>query len=264
MARRELVVLAMLGAPLAGAQHPADTDPRAELHTLETALTRAADSVARPGVFAVQAGECRGYRIAGVGAVFVLPPRALAQTLVMLRRGDGRGARRMRVVAPEFDREIRIIEQQAEALQREAVLAHQQVERAVAEVQSEIQRRQPDTPEAPEPPEQPAPPQPPTPPWTLWFDAGLDEEPAVPAATVIARMRAVLVETLSAHGSTLHALRPEETLAAAVDFVPGFAFGGAKVEKTLVVKIMKKDLDEREAGRIGVEELRARVEAAEY
>ncbi|HET7292574.1 MAG TPA: hypothetical protein VFM88_09125 [Vicinamibacteria bacterium] len=268
-------ILVACAAPLALAQHalPAEKGPRAELRALEAALARAADAVARPGVFALQSGACRGYRIEGVGAVFVLPARAVrGQGQLVRQRTDARVGRRVRAVPhSELDREIQVVEQQAEALQREAARTHQEVERAIAEVQWEIQRRHPEQPtapappEAPSPPEPPAAPEPPIPPWTLWFDAGLEDEASeAPAATVVARMRTALVDALSTHGGTLRALRPEETIAAAVDFVPGFPFGVAKVERTLVVRIRKRDLDERKAGRIGPDELKARVEVAEY
>lgn len=273
-----LPLLAALWAPVALAQRDArgaEPDPRAELRVLEVALTHAADAVARPGVFALQASACRGYRIQGVGAVFVLPARAVRpQGMFVWQRSDGRGARRVKGVPQnELDREIRLIEQQAEALQREAARAHEEVERAMAEVQGEIQRRQPEAARAsaaaaaPLPPEPPAAPEAPLPPppWTQWFDAGLEEEASeAPAAAVVARMRTALVEALSSHGGTLKSLRPEETIAAAVDFVPGVAFGGGKVEKTLVVRVHKKDLDERHAGRIGPEELKTRIEVVEY
>lgn len=283
MARLLSVLLVLLAAPGALPQRVPDAaapDTRAELRALESVLTRAADTVARPSVFALQAGACRGYRIEGVGAVFVLPARILRSgSLVVWRRSDAGRARRVTVVPQgELDREIRVIELQAEALQREAARTQREVERAVAEVRSEIHRRQPEatpagaapqTPSVPEPPLAPTPPEPPlppSPPWTLWFDAGLAEEESEPPATavVVARMRTALVDALSGHGALLRALRGEETVAAAVDFVPGFPFDGARVEKTLVVRVRKKDIDERSAGKIGPEELKARVEVEEY
>jgi len=278
MARGSAAWFVLLWAPSVLAQSAApsrDPDPRSELRALEVALTRAADAVARPSVFALQAGACRGYRIEGVGAVFVLPARALRSgSLVVWRRPADRAGRVSVIQQPELDREIRVIEQQAEALQREAARTQLEVERAVAEVRSEIHRRQPEPAaavvpaEAPSPPEAPTPPEaplPPTPPWTLWFDAGFaEEEPETPAATLVTRMRGALVDTLSSHGATLRALRDEEMIAAAVDFVPGFPFAGGRVEKTLVVRVRKKDLDERRAGRIGAAELKTRIAVEEY
>ncbi len=278
MARGSAALFVLLWAPgmlAQGAAPSRDPDPRSELRALEVALTRAADAVARPSVFALQAGACRGYRIEGVGAVFVLPARALRSgSLVVWRRPADRAGRVSVIPQPELDPEIRMIVQQAEALQREAARTQLEVERAVAEVRSEIHRRQPEPAgsvapaEAPSPPEAPTPPEaplPPTPPWTLWFDAGFaEEEPEPSAATLLARMRGALVDTLSSHGVTIRALRDEETIAAAVDFVPGFPFAGGRVEKTLVVRVRKKDLDERRAGRIGAAELRTRIAVEEY
>ena len=279
MARAGAALFVLLWGPGVLAQEaPPSRDPesRSELRALEAALTRAADAVARPSVFALQAGACRGYRIEGVGAVFVLPPRALRSggSLVMWRRPADRAGRVSMIPQPELDREIRVIEQQAEALQREAARTQLEVERAVAEVRSEIHRRQPEPAppvapsDAPLPPEAPTPPEaplPPTPPWTLWFDAGFAEEQAeTPAATLVTRMRGALVDALSSHGATLRALRDEETIAAAVDFVPGFPFAGGRVERTLVVRVRKKDLAERQAGRIGADELKTRIAVAEY
>jgi len=272
MARAGAALFVLLWGPgvLAQDAPPSrDPEPRSELRALEAALTRAADAVARPSVFALQAGACRGYRIEGVGAVFVLPPRALRSGgLVVWRRPADRAGRASMIPQPELDREIRVIEQQAEALQREAARTQLEVERAVAEVRSEIHRRQPEPatpvapPDAPTPPEAPLPP---TPPWTLWFDAGFAEEEAeTPAATLVTRMRGALVDALLSHGATLRALRDEETIAAAVDFVPGFPFAGGRVEKTLVVRVRKKDLAERQAGRIGADELKTRIAVAEY
>ena len=36
------------------------------------------------------------------------------------------------------------------------------------------------------------------------------------------------------------------------------------MQKTLVVKVRKRDLDERRAGRLGADELRRRIDYAEY
>lgn len=254
--------------------------PRAELTRLEQALSRAADSAAQPHVFALTGAECRGYRIDGLGAVFVLPPRALRSRTVVWRTPVGPSG-----MAPR-DRQIRVIELQAQELQREAARTHAEVERAIAEVQREVAKRRsasarpvgastpppaeaPAPPAAPEaspatPPEEPDAPLPPAPPWIRWLEAELPQEQEAPADAVIARTRAALVEALVDHGGELRSLGAEETIAAAIDFVPNFAFGPGRPEKTLVLRVRKKDLDERRAGRIGPEQLRARIEVVEY
>jgi hypothetical protein len=228
-------------------------------------------------VFALTGAECRGYRIAGVGAVFVLPPRAVRSRGVVVWRQVQRPSR----LAPP-DRQLRVVELQAEELQREAARTHAEVERALAAVQREIERRraaparvaaaEPSAPEAPLPPEAPpgplppppaVAPLPPAPPWSLWLEAGDLEEQEAATEAVIGRMRAALVEALAAHAAAI-GLRGDETLAAAIDFVPSLPLGSARPDRTLVLRVRKKDLDERRAGRIDADQLKARIEAAEY
>jgi hypothetical protein len=50
----------------------------------------------------------------------------------------------------------------------------------------------------------------------------------------------------------------------AVDFVPGSPFVMARPQRTLVVRVRKKELDDRAAGRIAPEELHRRIEYVEY
>lgn len=113
----------------------------------------------------------------------------------------------------------------------------------------------------PPPPEAPVPP---APPWALWFDSGDAEESEAPTAVVVERMRDALAGALADHGLALKGLRPEETIAAAVDFVPSFRFDGVRGEKTLVLRVKKRDLQEGKVGRIGPDQLRARIEVVEY
>ena len=56
-----------------------DPDPRADLQATQMALDRAVAEVSRPSVHFVLGGReaTRAYRLKGVGAFFVLPPRAL-------------------------------------------------------------------------------------------------------------------------------------------------------------------------------------------
>lgn len=277
---RALPVALVLLAPGLLAEERSVADPRAELAFLEQALSQAADRVARPSVFAITGAECRGYRIEGQGAIFVLPPRAVrSRSVVVWRLPEARAPRAPR----DRDRQIRVIELQAEELQREAARTHAELERAIAEVEREVERRLatqprasgaavPAAPAAPPPaaaplppvaPEAPAAPLPPSPPWALWFEAGGPEEEA-PAEAVVGRMRSALVEALAEHGLKLRGLRPDESIAVAVDFVPSVPFGASRPERTLVLRVRKRDLDERRAGKLGADQLKTRIEAAEY
>jgi hypothetical protein len=271
--RAALWLLALAPVAAAAERKPvARADPRAELRVLETVLARAANVVARPSPFVLAGPECRGYLIEGVGAVFVLPPRALRSRNVVVWRLPRRGA-----PTGAHDRQIRILERQAEVLQREAARTHAQVEQAMAEMQRELEQRLEaeargaragaSAPPAPQPPAAPAPPLPPEPalpPWEQWFGPGESEEAEAPTDVILARMRDALAGALAEHGLVLKGLRPDETIAAAVDFVPSFPFDGEGTERTLVLRVRQRDLEEKRAGRIGSDQLRARIEVVEY
>jgi hypothetical protein len=295
-------------APLQAAEKP---DPRGELAHLELALAEAADRVSQPSGFPVlAAGSCRGYRIQGLGAVFVLAPRALhTQGGVLALRSDeappSPGVRagprppsgRARLADPR-EQQMRLVEAQVEAFQREAERSREEAERALEQLEWQLRIKIappaspgpdrvvvsgipafPETLAAPEAPSAPAPPPPPAPgpapavaeaptpppaPWKYWFQSeGEDDER--PAHQIVADVRLALTEALEAEGATLVSLAPEELVVTAVDFVAAPAFAAARrTDRTLVIRVRKKDLEERRAGKIGGEELRKRIECAEY
>ncbi|MFI5182766.1 MAG: OmpH family outer membrane protein [Vicinamibacteria bacterium] len=172
------------------------------------------------------------------------------------------------------EKDLRAIEEQVEALQKEAQRTRQDAERAFERAVREVQIRLAPTeavaPEAPPPPPSPvapvAPPAPlpPQPPWHYWFDREELEDVRTPDR-IIADVKSALSQTLETQGGRLHSVRPDEFIAVAVDFVAPWEFdGGTRPEKTLVIRIRKRDLDERGAGKIGAEELRKRFEFVEY
>jgi hypothetical protein len=59
---------------------------------------------------------------------------------------------------------------------------------------------------------------------------------------------------------------PDETISVVVDFVAGTPFldDNARPARSLSLRVRKRDLDERRAGRIGPDEMRRRVETSEY
>jgi hypothetical protein len=81
LSRRPLLAAALCLGPLAAhAQtHPAPTLQRRDLEAVGSALDRAVRQVSRPGpgAFAATGSTTRSYVLPGVGAVFVLAPRAL-------------------------------------------------------------------------------------------------------------------------------------------------------------------------------------------
>lgn len=274
MRRLLLLALAVALAPPVVAGE--SSDPRHQIERVEAALTEAVDRVSRPSALsALSAGACRGYRVPGMGAVFVLPPRTVRTEGGVLdapHRAPSRGRRR---TVDSREHEMRMIEAQVEAFGREAARSRQEAERALAELEREIRsrlRREPSAsvaslpataPEAPSPPAAPAPPAPPAP-WAYWFETEGHDDPR-PAGEILESVRVAVVAVLEAEGPSLTVLRPEDLLVTAVDFVSGRPFApGARPERTLVVRARKKDLDERRAGKISAEELRRRIDSAEY
>lgn len=308
------LLAALALATPAGAEQ---VDPRREMEALERALDGAVRQVSRSSATHVLGvGEaCRGYRLAGYGAVFVLSPRLLPvrrgaphaalsgpaldaaiaaledvlarvqvpdQRVVISRRLDV--LRRQRVgrvtgakpAGPSTEaalrespqEQVRAMEEQARALDAEAAKAREEAERSIAEVEQEVRSRLSPAPPAPAPPPlaavPPVDPLPPVPPWRLWFDGG--EEPGARTAdSLVADVRTAVTRALEAEGGGLKALGSEEFVVVAVDFFPRGSFGAwERPARTLVVRVRKKELEDRQAGRLLPEELRKRIEYTEY
>jgi hypothetical protein len=74
-----------------------------------------------------------------------------------------------------------------------------------------------------------------------------------------------VIDALATQGGRLVGLGGDERVTVAVDFVPGGLFAAqARPQRTLVVTARVKDIDGRARGAITAEELRRRVEVAEY
>lgn len=291
------ILLALVAVPvMAGADDGATT--RAELERMEWALDRAVGKVSRPSGAPLLGGAaaCRGYHIHGYGALFVLAPRALplrarsahesppeagADTTppVLRARLERLEAQRRRVQdrGRESERdELLALEAQVAALQHAAATAREEAELALEETTRELHRRLLSstlgaTPAAAAP-ASPAPavsdaavtvPPPPVPPWRFWFEGEEPEEPRSPEG-VILDVRSAVTEVLEAQGASLPLL-PEEFVAVVVDFLPRSAFAArTRPSRTLLVRVRKKELEERAAGRLPPEELRRRIEVSEY
>lgn len=199
-----------------------------------------------------------------------------------------------------LDHDIQEFERLAQAYSREAELASQEADRAMDRIAQELRFRFPEAesgsfsftlsvPQAPAAPPVPpaaptavagpgaaappaaapvAPPPPetpPPPPWRNWFEGDEDDDPR-PAERVMADVRGALLQALESHGSAVRLVRPEEHLVIVVDFTarvfPGWS--ESRADRTLVFKARKKDLDDRLAGKLSPEDLRKRIEIAEY
>ena len=126
----------------------------------------------------------------------------------------------------------------------------------------------PKAPEAPSPPAAPeaiqGPEWPPAPPWEIFFDFGEPQDTRTPEA-VIQEVRQAVMGTLAAQGGRLSGVRPEEQVVVAVDFLPSLRTRlRAAPERTLVIRVPKKDLDDLKASRLSSENFLKRVQTSEY
>jgi len=260
----------------------ADPDPRADLQATQMALDRAVAEVSRPSVHFVLGGReaTRAYRIRGVGAFFVLPPRALPtgdrDRVFVFDRRQPRGFNQK--LSKDEERDLRAMRMQLEAMQRDADAMQLEAERALENVERNVRIRlvAPAPPEPPEPPEPPRPPTlpmsadapepPPPPPWAFWFGSSEAPDERTPER-VVADVQGALTAALEATGPTLHTLPADESVVVAVDFLPNHGFDleePSRPLRSLVVKVKKRDLSERAAGKITAEELRRRIEYTQY
>ena len=287
----------LLGLPLAESEEPAS--PRADLERFEWELDRAVRKVSRPSAAPILGGAeaCRGYHIAGYGALFVLPPRALpvrprtahestpqpgpGQTAPALQARLERMARSKTATPADKQaaEDLLALEAHAMALQRAAETTREEAEAALEETTRELHRRlvastlgTPDAP-APGPGAPPVPavppvadqvlPPPPLPPWRFWYESEEPEEPRAPER-VVDDVRGAVTSVMEAQGPPLH-LAPEEFVVVVVDFLPRSAFATrTRPARTLVVRVRKRELDARAAGLLAAEDLRKKIEYSEY
>jgi hypothetical protein len=273
------VALALFPAALALAE-----DTRTDLQATQIALDRAVAEVSQPSVHFVLGGRetTRAYRLKGVGAFFVLPPRALPRgerdrLLVFDRRAPGRGAPQK--LSKEQERELRAVQMQVEAMQRDADAMQQEAERALETVERNVRIRLvgPSAPQPPEAPEAPAPAEapmspdllqpPPPPPWHFWFGTAESPDDRRSPERVIADVQGAVTAALEAQGASLRTVPSDESILVAVDFLPSHGFDldePPRAERSLIVKVKKRDLSERSSGKISAEEFRHRIEYTQY
>jgi hypothetical protein len=325
-ARRLAWILAFLTVPTAtAARAQGPPDPRGELGDMEAVLDQVVRKVSEPAAAPFFGGgeASHAYRLAGYGALFVVPPRALprAGKVVIVHRQEpeesvvewserapaelatsdmertmselhDREVRIQREIQAQTrsrsrenrEKELRAIEEKVEALQREAQRARQDAERALEKAMQEAMRdvqvrltsgesvvavAPPAPPSAPGPLPPPAAmaplaPLPPAPPWRFWFNSEERDDPRGPER-VVADVKAAVAQALETHGARLHSVRPDEFVTVAVDFVSPWGFDDeTRTEKTVIVRVRKRDLEERQAGKIASEELKKRFEYVEY
>lgn len=210
--------------------------------------------------------------------------RQVAARQAALAQAEARGGG-----APSEAEQLRALEAEVEQFRREAERARAEAEDHLEAVAAEIRARiavespgvaaPPEAPEAPETPEAPpapsaaaapAPPAPPAPlpppaPWAFWFESSEPGEASPSADALIDEVRGALSSVLESRGAGLTVISPEESLVVAVDFVPRTVFLTAEQpQRTLVLRVRRKELIARRAGKLGPEDLKKRIESAQY
>jgi hypothetical protein len=193
-------------------------------------------------------------------------------------------------------RQIRMVEEQAEAFRQAAERARLEAERSVRQrlvpraPRVVVRPEKPATPEAPDTPEAPAaPPAPappaaaippvapppavpgvtavpeappaPPPPWRFWFDVSSEDDAAAPPAkaSVIAAARDALAAGLESYPRPIASMGPDEFVSVAVDFVPA-RLRRSRAARTVLARVRVRDLNDRQAGRLSGADLRRRIE----
>lgn len=278
----QVAALLALSTTLLGA---ADPDPRADLQATQMALDRAVAEVSRPSVHFVLGGRevTRAYRLKGVGAFFVLPPRALPPTgerdrVYVINR---RAPRIVQKLSKEQERELRAMQMQVEAMNRDAEAMNLEAERALESLERNVRIRL-EAPAAPGAPEAPRPPRPPVsaeapeapeapealppPPWHFWFGTSEAADDR-PPDRIVADVQSAVTAVLESVGARLRTVPADEALLVAVDFLPSRGFEMEEPMgpvRSLIVKVKQRDLADRSAGKISAEELRRRIEYTQY
>jgi hypothetical protein len=102
------------------------------------------------------------------------------------------------------------------------------------------------------------------PPWIGFVEPTAPEDTRTPNR-VLNDVRAAVTGALESEGPAVSVVGPEEFLVVTVDFVSGSVFTEPAVpQQTLVVRVRKRDLDERASGRLASDELQKRIEATTY
>jgi hypothetical protein len=280
---KRALVLALLALAPGGAlaQAPDPVRLRDELRQVEALLDDAVQAVSRPNPGFVLAGapSCRGYLLRGYGVVFVLPPRRLPAPglwAASRRRPRPPGLPdRVYVLKSRRGSDLRELEAQVQAFQMQAQQQWEEFERAFLEVQARLAAAEAatlnPTPAPPAPKAPPVPPPvgplgPPVGPWQFWSEETAEDREARTPERLVADTQEAVVKALEAHGHLLASLQGDEAVSVVVDFVSGTPFldEDARPARSLTLRVRKRDLDERHAGRLAPDELRRRVEAGEY
>jgi hypothetical protein len=279
-----------------------DKLPRRELAPLEQALAEAVSRVSHPAAVPMLGivDTCRGYRLPGFGAFFVLAPRFVPTRIAIRRTSESDLSK----AAREVSRAIAGMEEKQRAATTDAEKqaltedianmkerlqnlhqreqAQQALEREIQAYEAQVQQMHNDAIRAQEeaehamrqmmqrlgttggtvPAETPPAPRA-APPWLSWGETSADDSRS--PEQILSDVRQAIMDVLQHQGAAVETLGPDEVVAVAVDFVRNPAVDGPQPPgRTLVVRAPKRVLDTLRDGKLSLEEGRKQFQVAEY
>lgn len=277
--------------------------PRRELAPLEQALADAVGRVSHPATVPVLGSleTCRGYRLPGFGALFVIAPRFVPTRLTVrkqtesdLTRADRELAHaiagmeeKLQAATTEADKQeaanaIASMKERQQNL-RQRAQAQQEIEREIQAYEAQVQAMHTEAVHAQEEADQAMQrmmqrlgrtaaraeegsgrvSSPLTPPWISWIETPAEESRS--PEQILSDVREAIVGVLERRGADLDSLEADEVVAAAVDFVRNPAVDGPQpTGRTLLVRAPKRVLDALRAGKLSPEEAHKQFQVAEY
>ncbi len=248
-------------------------DPRLAIETLAQNLDDAVRQVCRPSPANLfgPVQMTRGYRIPGVGVVFIVPPRTFAPVRVVRLR-DGRlppepaakaVPRSVRTIQrvprrqeTQEERELRAFQEQIKTWNDAALRMHQEAEQQFERM---VREAMPNGAPVPSVSRAPVPAQPP---WAEWWSS---EEPSDTRSPreILDDVRQTLARALLT--SAPLGLRDGESCVVSVEFVPSDAFDlNVRPATTLVARVSAQDLEALRKGGQPLEALVKRIDFHEF
>lgn len=257
-------------------------DPRLAIEALAQNLDDAVRLVCRPSPANLfgPVQMTRGYRIPGVGVVFVVPPRTLSPVRIVRLRdrrqphaAGATGPGPQAAPAPQAvrrapqkatptkesqeERNLRAFEEQMRTMNATALRMHQE-----AEEMFEQMLRDAAPPTATGGPRLPPAPVPAQPPWAEWWSSEELSDTRTPRQ-IVDDVRQTLGRVLL--GSAPLGLREGESCVVSVEFVANDAFDfNPRPATTLVARLTARDLEALREGDAPTEELLKRIEFHEF
>jgi hypothetical protein len=270
-------------------------DIRREIDRLAYQIDESVRRVCRPSPLNLfgPAQLVRGYRIPGVGVVFVVPPCSLPSVRVARARGGPANRPASRAAAPapasretrsarpmpplrratagrlsddeQTEMALRAFEEQVRTMDEAAARMHQGVQQAMAEMMRDVQQgstRDDSARGMPGDRSEGFPPLLLLPPWNESWGAEAPADPR-PAEEVLREVRTALATALTT--GVLAGLPPDEALVVTVEFFSEDSLDPtARPTATLVERLKARDVEAHEQGTLSQDDLAKRVEVSQF